>query len=185
MSTTGHESEAINVQGLKASLQKLKTNHIDAEATARANAVSAEATRAQAAEEALDGRVDTLEEAVGSGGSVDERIATAKTEVIGGASSNGNTLKKLEDRLSPVETAVGSGGSVDSRIAAAKAEIVGNATSACDTLGEAEALINDRYTKSETYTKTEVNGLVDTPHQNYVTVATYASLPASGSADTI
>ena len=53
MSTTGHESEAINVQGLKASLQKLKTNHIDAEAAARANAVSAEATRAQAAEENL------------------------------------------------------------------------------------------------------------------------------------
>ena len=27
--TTGHETEAVNVQGLKASLQKLKTNHID------------------------------------------------------------------------------------------------------------------------------------------------------------
>lgn len=37
----------------------------------------------------------------------------------------------------------------------------------------------------EIYSKTEVNGLVSTPHQNYVTVATYASLPASGSADTI
>lgn len=31
----------------------------------------------------------------------------------------------------------------------------------------------------------EVRGLVDTPHQEYVTVATYASLPASGSKDTI
>ena len=29
MATTGHESEAIDVQGLKASLQKLKTDHID------------------------------------------------------------------------------------------------------------------------------------------------------------
>lgn len=29
MSTTGHESEAINVQGLKASLQQLKTDIID------------------------------------------------------------------------------------------------------------------------------------------------------------
>ena len=29
MATTGHETEAINVQGLKASLQKLKDNHID------------------------------------------------------------------------------------------------------------------------------------------------------------
>ena len=46
--------------------------------------------------------------------------------------------------------------------------------------------ITDAYTKSETYTKTEVNGLVSTPHQNYVTVPTYASLPSSGqSTDTI
>ena len=45
--------------------------------------------------------------------------------------------------------------------------------------------ITDAYTKSQTYTKTEVNGMVDTPHQNYVTVATYADLPATGSADTI
>ena len=29
MSTTGHESEAINVQGLKASLQKFKTDKVD------------------------------------------------------------------------------------------------------------------------------------------------------------
>ena len=29
MATTGHELEAINVQGLKASLQKMKDNHID------------------------------------------------------------------------------------------------------------------------------------------------------------
>ena len=45
--------------------------------------------------------------------------------------------------------------------------------------------ITDAYTKSETYTKTEVNGLVSTPHQNYVTVSTYSGLPASGSTDTI
>lgn len=31
-STTGHEGEVIDVQGLKASLQKLKTNHIDTKA---------------------------------------------------------------------------------------------------------------------------------------------------------
>ena len=41
------------------------------------------------------------------------------------------------------------------------------------------------YGITDAYTKTEVNGLVSTPHQNYVTVATYASLPASGSTDTI
>ena len=33
MATTGHESEAIDVQGLKASLQKLKTDHIDGKAS--------------------------------------------------------------------------------------------------------------------------------------------------------
>ncbi len=49
----------------------------------------------------------------------------------------------------------------------------------------AKAAESDRYTKSETYTKAEVNGLVDSPHQEYVTVATYAELPASGSTDTI
>ena len=87
MSTTGHESEAINVQGLKASLQKLKANHIDGKA----------------------GKSTTL---AGYG-------------------------------------------------------------------------ITDAYTKSETYTKTEVNGLVDTPHQEYVTVDAYASLPTTGNKDTI
>jgi hypothetical protein len=40
---------------------------------------------------------------------------------------------------------------------------------------------------ADVYTKTEVNGMVSTPHQNYVTVADYASLPAvaDGQPDTI
>ena len=83
-----------------------------------------------------------VKETLGEGGSVDNRINQAKTEIIGGASSNGNTLKKVEDRVLPLESAVGSGGSIDSRITAAKSEIKGNATSACDTLGKAEAKIN-------------------------------------------
>lgn len=37
----------------------------------------------------------------------------------------------------------------------------------------------------EIYSKTEVNGLVDTPHQNYETVDAFANLPATGSKDTI
>lgn len=37
----------------------------------------------------------------------------------------------------------------------------------------------------EIYSKTEVNRLITTPNQQYVTVATYASLPATGSADTV
>lgn len=115
-------------------------------------------------ENTIKGRIKSLENNVGSGGSVDQRIAAAKNEVIGGATSGGNTLKKIEDRVSPLETAVGTGGSVDERIAA-------------------EGALH--YLKSETYNKTEVNGLVSTPHQEYVTVSTYASLPASGSEDTI
>ena len=41
------------------------------------------------------------------------------------------------------------------------------------------------YGITNAYTKTEVNDLVDTPHQNYVTVQTYSALPETGSADTI
>ena len=123
----------------------------------------------------VKGRIKTLENSVGSGGSVDQRIAQAKSDVIGGASSSGNTLKKVEDRVSPLEKAVGSGGSIDSRISSA----VGAEKSRAET---AEA---DRYTKSETYTKSEVNGLVDTPHQEYVTVDAYSNLPATGSKDTV
>ena len=70
----------------------------------------------------------------------------------------------IEDSVSALEAAVGTGGSVDERIAAEGAR---------------------HYLKAETYTKTEVNGLVDTPHQEYVTVEQYADLPATGSADTI
>ena len=81
MSTTGHENEVIDVQGLKASLQKLKTDHVDGKA--------------------------------------------AKATTLQG------------------------------------------------------------YGITDAYTKTEVNGLVSTPHEEYVTVATFASLPATGSTDTI
>ena len=44
---------------------------------------------------------------------------------------------------------------------------------------------NNRYTKAETYSKQEVNSLITTPNQEYVTVEDYASLPESGEADTI
>ena len=62
----------------------------------------------------------------------------------------------------------------------------GGVKTAIDTeKARAEAAEADRYTKAETYSKNEIDGLVSTPHQEYVTVATYASLPASGSTDTI
>ena len=41
------------------------------------------------------------------------------------------------------------------------------------------------YGITDAYTKTEVNGLVDTPHQEYVTVDAYANLPETGSKDSI
>lgn len=52
--------------------------------------------------------------------------------------------------------------------------------------------LNDRYTKSETYSKEEVNGLITTPDQEFVSVEATAQttaatdvLPATGAADTV
>lgn len=41
------------------------------------------------------------------------------------------------------------------------------------------------YQKEATYTRAEVNNLITTPRQQYVTVAQYSELPATGSSDTI
>lgn len=127
----------------------------------------------------IKGRIKNLETAVGSGGSVDERIseaaATVKSEVTGDAASDYNTLGKVEDKIqAETSRAEAAEGALDN----AKA----NKATTLEGYG-----ITDAYTKSETYTKTEVNGLVDTPHQNYVTVLTYAALIAidPGSTDTI
>ena len=69
--------------------------------------------------------------------------------------------------------------------ARARAAELDNATAIAAEEARARAAEADRYTKSETYTKTEVNDLVDTPHQEYVTVDAYSNLPATGSKDTI
>ena len=148
--------------------------------------------------------IGALEEAIGTGGSVDEKIS----EVVGGATSDGNTLKKIEDRVSPLESVVGNGGSIDTRIAIAKSEIIGDAASDYNTLGKLEDKIQaeasraqaaealkansaDVYSKTETYTKTEVHNLITTPNQEYVSVTATAQttavtdvLPATGAADT-
>ena len=57
---------------------------------------------------------------------------------------------------------------------------------------ETDAALDDRYTKSQTYNKTELNNMITTPNQQYVTVSatdqtTAATdvLPATGSADTV
>lgn len=123
-----------------------------------------------------------VKQTLGQGGSVDNRISKAKNDIIGGASSNGNTLKKIEDRVSPLESAVGTGGSVDSRIAAAVAT----------EKNRAQAEEANRYTKSETYTKKEVHNLITTPNQKYVSVIATSQttsvtdiLPTIGVTDTI
>ena len=66
--------------------------------------ITTEKTRAEAAEEALDGRVDTLEDAVGTGGSVDSRISTAVTTektraegVEGGLNTRLQTVEQLAE----------------------------------------------------------------------------------------
>lgn len=134
--------------------------------------------------------------AVGTGGSVDSRIAAAvnveKTRAEGAESTLttnlGNEVTRatnaeeaLDGRVDTLEEAVGTGGSVDSRISAAVAVETTRAQ-------EAEA---DRYTKSETYNKTELNNMITTPNQEYVSVTATAQttavtdvLPATGAADT-
>lgn len=132
--------------------------------------------------------------------------AAAKSEVLGsGVGTDYNTLKKIEDKLSPIETAVGTGGSIDQRIEDATedcaylgeddgSEVIADFDPQTDTVWKkAQTLSNAEKSQVKTnlglpqeiYSKTEVNELVSTPHQNYVTVATYSELPASGSTDTI
>lgn len=62
-----------------------------------------------------------------------------------------------------------------------------------DNIGKKQSEVNidvdnalaDRYTKGETYNKNQLNNLITTPNQEYVTVEDYASLPESGEANTI
>lgn len=115
----------------------------------------------QAINAETSGRITELEQSVGVGGSVDERIEEAKADIIGDASSNYNTLEKVQDRLT-------------------------------EEAAYRRAAENNRYTKAETYTKEEVNGLITTPSQEYKTYeATDQTtditdiLPSTGEADTI
>lgn len=82
-----------------------------------------------------------------------------------------STPESIKGRVTTLEGAVGTGGSVDERIATEGAK---------------------HYLKSETYTKEEVNGMITTPDQGFVSVSADAQttaatdvLPATGEADTI
>ena len=134
--------------------------------------------------------------AVGTGGSVDSKIEAAinveKTRAEGAESTLttnlGNEVTRatnaenaLDGRVDTLEDAVGTGGSVDSRIS----DAVATETT------RAQAAEADRYTKAETYNKTELNNLITTPNQEYVSVtatdqttAVTDVLPATGAADT-
>lgn len=50
---------------------------------------------------------------------------------------------------------------------------------------ETATALDNRYTKDETYSKEQLNNLITTPEQQYVTVEDYASLPETGAADTV
>ena len=120
--------------------------------------------------------------AVGTGGSVDSRIAAAvnveKTRAEGAESTLttnlGNEVTRAQGAESTLQT------NITAEVTRAQAA---EAT---------KANASDVYTKSETYTKTEVNGMITTPNQEYVSVeateqttAATDVLPATGAADTI
>lgn len=119
--------------------------------------------------------INDINEIIGEGGSIDERISIAissfKNVLVNGASEKGDTFKKIEDRLSDVEESVGDGGSVDERITEEGAK---------------------HYLKEETYSKSELDNMITTPDQKYITVTATAQttdvmdvLPATGAADTV
>lgn len=115
-----------------------------------------------------------VKEALGEGGSVNERIAHAVSVEAARAEEAEGTLG---GRIETLEEAVGSGGSVDDRIAEEAAK---------------HYLKTETYNKTETYSKPELNNLITTPNQDYVTVtatdqttAATDVLPATGEADTI
>lgn len=74
-----------------------------------AELVAAEKTRATSAEEVLDGRIDNLETAVGTGGAIETKIATAKQEAIDAAAGDAKTKaeKALTDAKSYTDTKIG------------------------------------------------------------------------------
>lgn len=94
------ENELIAAVGTGGSVDTRITNAINVEQTRAVNAenaldgkITAEQTRATNTENALDDRLDTLEEAVGTGGSVDSRIASAVATETSRAQSAESTLQ--------------------------------------------------------------------------------------------
>ena len=100
---------AERVATLESDVKTLKETTIPALTQAIANALSeakaytdAETKRATEAEKALADRLDVIE---GEGeGSIKKAVADAKAELIGDATTDGDTLGKLEDRIKTIVT---------------------------------------------------------------------------------
>lgn len=120
-------------------------------------------------------KIAELETAVGTGGTVDQKIAVETNRAK-------NAESAIDGRVTTLENAVGSGGSVDSRIADAKTEIIGNATSACDTLGEAEGLISAEKSRAQA-AESDLQQLYEALTQSDIEVVN--AVPASGVANKI
>lgn len=128
--------------------------------------IQAEATRAEAAEGALDSRVDTLEDAVGSGGSVDSRIAAAKAEIKGNATSACDTLGEAEALISAETNARQS----------AISNVIGGAASDYNTLGKLEDKIQAEATRAEAAESALQNNIEALTQSNIVVVADHTSV---------
>ena len=95
-------SASVNESGLNIKIQAIEKSVTD------------EKARAEAAEGALDGRLDVIE---GEGeGSIKKAVADAKSELMGDAAEEYNTLGKLEDKIQALDAAIGEGGSVTTQI---------------------------------------------------------------------
>ena len=104
------------------------------EASARISAIARETNSRTSAESVINNKIDALENAIGSGGTIDERIAVEAT-------ARNSADVSLGNRINNLETAVGSGGSIDERLESVKNNIIGNASADYNTLGKAENAI--------------------------------------------
>ena len=124
--------------------------------------------------------IGTLEEAVGAGGSVDERIAQAKSEaesdIKGGASSDYDTLKKTEDAIkAEVNAREEADSSLDGRMRTLEDDSVRYTPQTPSQTEQAQARTN-----LDTYSKAEVNQIASAfTEQNYVTVQAVAATTAA------